>query len=566
MRRMIIKYRSIMLSGVAVAFVWGLLSTAVWSEGGDQATVNVPPVPAEELPQGSEVLTSGPVHEAFAKPVTIQHEAGVEAPQPPPANIPETPPLEKPVGASIVWVPGYWAWDAPRNDYIWVSGCWRSAPPNMHWVPGYWRETAGGYEWVAGFWTPHAETNQQIEYLPAPPAPVEIESPGQPSGPDQFWTPGCWYWMQGRWTLRHGYWHTSVADWVWVPSHYAWTPHGYVFCPGYWDHALEHRGVLFAPVYFPAVVRSRLDFVFAPSLCVDLGVFRLNLFTYPRYHHYYFGDFYDDACVRLGIYPWFDCQTVHTWYDPIFVYDYWHVGRADPHWLDNQRHHYETLRTDINLRPTKTYAELQTRISRQPVAERAAAHMVMPLKSYAAQHSTSLTFERITPAARQQIAVKTTAANQFREQRAHWEAPTPRPVETGHHPIATNPTHEAIPPATEHSSRSKEVTRPSPVSPAETERHPVVTKPVHAATPPVTEHPSRSKEVTRPAFVPPHEVHITQPERVKIPSPPIAARPSESHYIQKEAPVRPAQERSHLTPSPNQTHDVPGRDGQKNQH
>ena len=46
-----------------------------------------PPVPSQEQP---EVLTSGPVHEAFAEPVNLQVQAGLVAPQQPPANIVET--------------------------------------------------------------------------------------------------------------------------------------------------------------------------------------------------------------------------------------------------------------------------------------------------------------------------------------------------------------------------------------------------------------------------------------------------------------------------------------------
>ena len=108
-----------------------------------------PPTPSQEQP---EVLTRGPVHEAFAEPVDLNTQPGVVAPTQPPANIVENPPSDKPVGDQYVWVPGYWAWDSERNDYIWVSGCWRAAPPGRYWVPGYWSKTGLGWEWVPGFW------------------------------------------------------------------------------------------------------------------------------------------------------------------------------------------------------------------------------------------------------------------------------------------------------------------------------------------------------------------------------------------------------------------------------
>src|SRR5579864_6730428 len=110
--------------------------TFSWAIHG-QAQNAPPPIPAEEQP---EVLTRGPVHEAFAEPVTMQNQAGVVAPTQPPPNIEETPPADRPAGDQFVWVPGYWSWDRERNNYIWVSACWRSAPPNMSWVPGYWSQ------------------------------------------------------------------------------------------------------------------------------------------------------------------------------------------------------------------------------------------------------------------------------------------------------------------------------------------------------------------------------------------------------------------------------------------
>jgi hypothetical protein len=78
-----------------------------------------PPIPTEEQP---EVLTRGPVHEAFAEPVNLQVETGLIVPDEPPASIEEIPPDDRPVGEQFVWVPGYWAWDGERNICIWVSG------------------------------------------------------------------------------------------------------------------------------------------------------------------------------------------------------------------------------------------------------------------------------------------------------------------------------------------------------------------------------------------------------------------------------------------------------------
>ena len=66
-------------------------------------TEQPPPTPAQEQP---EVLTRGPVHEAFAEPVNLQVQAGLVAPKPPPANIAEITPAQRPAGEQFVLVPG----------------------------------------------------------------------------------------------------------------------------------------------------------------------------------------------------------------------------------------------------------------------------------------------------------------------------------------------------------------------------------------------------------------------------------------------------------------------------
>jgi hypothetical protein len=63
--------------------------------------------------------------------------------------------------------------------------------------------------------------------------------------------------------------------------------------------------------------------------------------------------------------------------------------------------------------------------------------------------------------------------------------------------------------------------------------------------------PTERKEVVTPAtehkapFVPPREVHVTQPERVKIPAPPIVGRQARQDAVEKGPPARPADEQKH---------------------
>ena len=379
-----------------------------------------PPTPAQEQP---EVLTRGPVHEAFAEPVNLELQAGLVAPTKPPENIVETPPTDKPAGGQFVWVPGYWSWDSERKGYIWVSGCWRAAPPNMCWVPGYWAKVSNGWEWVAGFWSPVTGT-QQIEYLPAPPALADVQPPANPLSPDEIWVPPCWYWYMGGYIWRPGYWLATRTDWVWVPSHYLWTPRGYIFVRGRWDYPLEQRGVLFAPVYFPRPVYQRPGFSFSASIVIDIGRLQFSLFTCPRYCHYYFGDYFDDFYIGIGIYPRFECEHRHTWYDPIYEYDRWHFRRTDPRWEEHQRNEYDLRRANKDLRPPRTYHEMEARLAKLPEPQRRDVRMAEPMSAFVAAKTTPMKFEHINNDVRNKLATRSTDVDKFRQDRSRWESPT----------------------------------------------------------------------------------------------------------------------------------------------
>jgi hypothetical protein len=541
-----------------------------------------PPAPVEEQP---EVLTRGPVHEAFAEPVNLEIQASVVAPIEPPPNIQEIPPEERPQGEQFAWVPGYWSWDGDRNAYIWVSACWRAAPPNMYWVPGHWSpvtETRSrgtgvevrvggvvdvrvgggqarsaevvGWEWVAGFWAPAGV--EEIEYLPAPPAPVDIEPPGPPPSAGRMWVPGCWYRQEGRYVRRSGYWLQPRADWVWVPSHYAWTPRGYVFCQGHWDYSLERRGVLFAPVYFPRSVYGRSGFTYSPSIAIDMGLLRINLFVYPRYNHYYFGDYYDDAYVRVGIFPRFQSASRHTYYDPIYLHDRWQNQRTEPRWEERQRQEYNRRRDDKDLRPARTYREQETRLAKMPEPQRRAQQVAQPLTAVITSRQTPLKFERIQPAARQKFAKQASQVHKFSEDRNRWEAAAedhPKAVErpTGAKPPAepksspeanppdrprTAPPRVVIPPA----GQKEPVTPPPADNKAPGRGENKVPAPTgvaeHEQGPPVAAD-------RKPGADSPREVRVTKPERVKIPKPPIVGQPVDPRKPEYAPPPKPEEER-----------------------
>lgn len=327
--------------------VWLLIVVALTATGsGFSIVAAVETPPAEDV----QVLTSGPIHEAFAEAVALDPEPGIVAPKEPPALIEEISPDQKPEG-DVQWIPGYWAWDDERAEYIWVSGIWRVLPPERQWVPGYWNSVTDGYQWVSGYWT--SVKDQVTEYLPEPPESVEIGPSSNAPSPDYIWIPGCWLWHDGRYLWRPGYWGPAHRDWVWVPARYNWTPRGYIFVSGYWDFTVIHRGILFAPVFFPRI-HLGLTFPFSPSFVISLNIFDDVLFLRPRYHHYYFGDYFAPGHYRRGIYPWFSLHARRVVYDPIYTHQRWN-HRTDHEWENRLETRFRERREYEGSRPPRSF-------------------------------------------------------------------------------------------------------------------------------------------------------------------------------------------------------------------
>jgi len=338
---------------VAVTACWILASAGVASAQQD------PNFAAPGDPGGPQVLARGPIHEAFASPISFNPTPGVVVPKPPPqTQIEEQPPAEKPVGADVEWIPGYWAWDDERSDYLWVSGVWRDIPPGRQWVPGYWSQADDGFRWTPGFWG-SAAANGQFYYLPAPP-PSQENGPNSPQPGENFaWAPGTWLWQADRYVWRPGYWFQSQQDWIWTPSSYASTPSGYVYNEGYWDYSLNRRGLAFAPVSFAPSVYSRPNYAYTPSYALPVAGLVSSLFVRPSYNSYYFGDYYGGGGGGLGgrsnYVPWFDYNRNRGGYDPL--YSSMAASNArNGDWDRGIRQEYQNRVEHVEARPPATFA------------------------------------------------------------------------------------------------------------------------------------------------------------------------------------------------------------------
>ena len=482
--------------------------------------IEAPPPPSPEAAAtGVEVLTRGPVHEAYAEPVVSNPTPGFIVPRQPPAPIAERPPAVAPTGQPVVWIPGYWGWDDDRQDFIWISGIWRSPPPGCSWVPGYWVNVANGWQWVQGFWVQTAV--HEVEYLPQPPASLDAGPIGVAPGPDYIWVSGCWNHesMQYRW--RSGFWELGRPNWLWVPAHYIWTPRGCVFVGGYWDYDVTNRGVLFAPVYFVRPMYYQPGYFYSPDVVIDTSCFSIAFFSRPMYRHYYFGDYFDAGYGRYGFYPWYECRTRHDWYDPIYLHASWSNHRADPRWDEHERDHYDRLRADRAERPASTFAAQQVQALRFAAVAKnnvtgtrgtpsAPPMLARSLADVAAGKGGQKPFVKLNDTQRTAIEKQGGQLHDYRNQRAAWES------KSGDHPVngLKGATTSAMPP-----------TAKNPLVPATGTR-----TPPQFATPDTKRPPM---EVKRP------DTFVPQPAEIRRPSASVTPAPQPAEIRRPSAPVTP---------------------------
>jgi hypothetical protein len=380
-----------------------------------------------------EVLTRGPVHEAFAETITFDPEPGIVAPKTPPDPIEEVTPDQRPEGANVSWIPGYWAWDDERNDFLWVSGIWRALPPGRQWVPGYWGPSQQGSQWTSGYWADAAAS--EIDYLPEPPAMVE-EGPNiaAPSA-NSIWLPGSWIWQQNRYGWRAGYWAQGYQGWDWVPDHYVWTPSGYVFVDGYYDYSVPRRGVVFAPVYFSGGLRAQGNYSYSPSTVLNPAVFLSHLFLRPGYGHYYFGDYYGSNYANAGYSSWFSYHSSRRGYDPIYAHERWQ-HRDDRGWEQGVEANFRNLRDNEHARPPHNWTAQRGIAGSADTSNRSNVVVATQLEELARRNGNQLRFQKVDPAERQQFSQRGQEYRKYLQQRQQLEANAARTPGDGPAPVA----------------------------------------------------------------------------------------------------------------------------------
>jgi hypothetical protein len=396
------------------------------------APVAVGPVnTAEGNIPGEDILTRGPLHEAFAAPVNLSGAIPPTVPKRPPEPIDETPSTYRPEGEDSVWIPGYWDWDDQQGNFIWVSGIWRNPPPDHQWIGGYWTQSADGYQRTPGFWT-GADT-EEVQYFPQPPAAQEQGASTEAPSADAIWVPGYWNWQGNGYNWASGFWTAAKPGWVWSPTSYSWTPRGFVLVNGFWDYDLGHRGLAFAPVALTPAIYQRPGFVYTPSVVIDPGILSFYLFARPAYGQYYFGDYYGTEYDRLGFYPWYAVNRVAGYrYDPLFTYDRWYYRTRDPNWMENLEHWHTYYRDHPDARPPHTYAQEQKLAGAQTErADRRFLTIGQPVTSIARSTSFPVRVAPVTAADRTRAMDIVHSHQAFQTQRSRMEAAAARTTAPG---------------------------------------------------------------------------------------------------------------------------------------
>jgi hypothetical protein len=451
---------------------------------------------AEAIPPwkdaGFDVLTRGPLHEAFAQPSTLKAEVAPIVPKQPPQLIEEEPPAQKPEGANVQWIGGYWSWDDERKDFLWVSGFWRDVPPGREWVPGYWTQLADGWQRVPGFW---GETGQtEYQFLTPPPDSLENGPVLAAPADDYFYVPGSWTWRT-RYLWRPGYWLRYRPGWVWVPARYIWTPSGFIYVSGYWDYPLESRGVLFAPVYFRRPLWDLVaGWLWRPSYVVySPGLFG-SLFVRPGWGYYY-GDYFGPRYAGLGFTPWLDFRLGGFGHDPLFNYYRWH-HRGDRNWQPALTALYADRFAGRAALPPRTFAQ-QTQIVQNTTTNATNIRNLTIVAPVTQVTQTGVKLQTITPTQviEQRDAVR--RLRTFSEQRRHTEsqlitstptttAPRVAKFDVPKSPTAAHATTSFVPPVTGtvSSGLPRSVTSPTIKSTDTTPRS--LTLPSHTQSSPAT--------------------------------------------------------------------------------
>ena len=262
----------------------------------------------------------------MADPVTAQPVPGPVVPKEPPPNISEDPPAQKPDIDNVQWVPGYWAGDAPQQQFLWISGVYRVPPQDRNYIPGYWTTSEDGCAGcpdsgrAAKYRIPPIRLSPPLarQWRPDLEAPTTIRSTSP--GPDLA---ARSLRLAARLLVRRAGWPRLDSALLSVDAERLRLRRWLLGLSA----ARSRRDV--APVYFSQPLWNNSNWSYQPSYVVSPSSFLDSAFTNGP--GFYFGNYYGNA--GAGFNPWYAGRGR---YDPTFGYN----GLKNPAWLAGARQNY----------------------------------------------------------------------------------------------------------------------------------------------------------------------------------------------------------------------------------
>ena len=163
--------RSAVTSLVLLGFGIALISGSAWAQSEstpqppepqsppplDGPTTDLAPIPsAADAPRTGSATDEDKgqmtTRETLPAPDESADSSRVYVRKAPPSPIVERPSGPRP-DRRAQWIAGHWAWDASRDDFVWVGGSWQIPPAGSTWVAGRWRHDPAGWYWVSGTWS-----------------------------------------------------------------------------------------------------------------------------------------------------------------------------------------------------------------------------------------------------------------------------------------------------------------------------------------------------------------------------------------------------------------------------
>lgn len=307
----------------------------------------------------TEVLLSGPLHEAFAHHHVLGEVKGVLAPTAPPVPLTELLPQLPKSAEGFSWISGYWHFNDLTGGFEWISGTYRQTPHGRKWMSGLWQKVEGGYLRTPGAWVPESLDIGQVQLLPHLPGSVTHEAVDLREAKGKLRLPGQWMHKDGEYAWQKGRWITGSEDWVWTPARHVVTEKGTFLVDGFWDHPFAKRGFLFAPLKLKPGESSGTVYHLAQTVMIPERMM-LHLFSREGHHGYLFGNFYDSSFVDHGLLPWFQTGG----HDHLLAFE---AARVAEHGVDifsrlENWHHY--FLTHPESRPPRTLREFAAFVER----------------------------------------------------------------------------------------------------------------------------------------------------------------------------------------------------------